>query len=385
MKIAMLTTTGDRCGIAAYTRALVGGLRTLEGVEVEVVPITEGKQPTEHYIAQAERLNAPDVDVVHIQHEYSFWGSVLPRRWGYWELRYLLKKPVVLTAHTTYSLEDLLHVKTERRPHRLLAKKLLLRNQAYREGVEIAPFATAVTIVHTIAARNELIARGAKKEYVLVVPSGIPDPLPAPTEGQAFRRQHGLEARRIVTLFGYVVPNKGYELMLETLPALPEDVTFVIAGSARNADMEPYLLRLRETIARSGQGHRVLITGYLSEEEVAEAMTASDLVLVPHTHAGNSYSVTLPLTYGRPILASDLDVFREIWQRVECMELFQANNTADFRVKLLALLENPERRAKLAVNAKKYAARFSWPKVAALTKKVYDFAEEVYSKGHHPH
>src|SRR5205085_1522177 len=99
MKIAMLTTTGEKCGIANYTRALVAGLDTLPDVQVEVIPITPGKQPTEHYIEQAKQLNAPDVDIVHIQHEYGFWGSVLPNRWAYWEMRYLIEKPVVLTAH----------------------------------------------------------------------------------------------------------------------------------------------------------------------------------------------------------------------------------------------------------------------------------------------
>src|SRR5207248_378337 len=142
MNIAMLTSVGERCGIAAYTRALVEGLRTLEDTCVHVVPILEGKQPREHYVAQAEELNAPSVDVVHIQHEHSFWGGILPGRSAYWDLRYLINKPVVLTAHTTYSLAELLKVKTERRPHKWLAKQLLLRNAAYRDSVEIAPFVT---------------------------------------------------------------------------------------------------------------------------------------------------------------------------------------------------------------------------------------------------
>jgi glycosyltransferase involved in cell wall biosynthesis len=384
MKVAMVTTVGEHCGIAAYTRALIEGLRTLPDIEVEVVPITEGKQPTAHYVAQGERLNAGDIDVVHIQHEHSFWGGVLPRSSAFWELRYLIKKPVVLTAHTTYSLAELLRLSTERRPLQKLVKRLLLRNTAYRESVEIAPFITAMTIVHTAAARNELIARGANPNYVTIVPSGVPEPLPAPTEGEAFRSRFHLEGRRPITLFGYIAPNKGYELTLEILPSLPEEVVFVIAGGPRNADMEPYAAQLKTSIAQSGLSERVVITGFLSDLEVAEAMAAGEIVLAPHTQATNSYSVTIPLAHGRAILASDLDCFREIEARIDCLELFHAGEASDYRTKLLRLLEDGDRRERLAAGARRYAQRFSWPRVAASTKRVYEDAHRVYSAGHHP-
>lgn len=384
MKIAMLTTAGERCGIASYTRALIAALETLPDTEVVVVPITEGKQAKEHYLTQAEQLNAPDVDVVHIQHEHSFWGGILPGKSAYWELRYLIKKPVVLTAHTTYSLAELLKVASERRPHKWLAKQWLLRNRNYRDSVEIAPFVTAMTIVHTAAARKALIARGAGADNVHIVPTGIPSPEPAPTGGAAFREKYNLQNRRLITLFGYIAPNKGYELTLEILPSLPDDVTFVIAGGVRSQGEEAYHAQLQEAIARSGQAHRIVVTGFLSETDVAEAMEASEIVLAPHTIATGSYSVTIPLTHGRPVLASDLDCFREIHARMDCLELFRAGDPADYRAKLTALLHNPQRQAQLSEAARRYAERFSWKRVAEMTRKIYQQAIAVYGKGHKP-
>jgi glycosyltransferase involved in cell wall biosynthesis len=384
VKIAMLTTVGDRCGIAYYTRALVGALEALPDTQVEVIPIHEGKQPAEHYKEQAERFNAPDVDVVHIQHEHSFWGGILPRSSAYWQMRYLIQKPVVLTAHTTYTLAEMLKVKTERRPHKRLIKQLLLLNKNYVDSVQIAPFTTAYTMVHTAAARNALIERGAKPGYVTIMPTGIPAPLPAPTGGQSFRERFGLERRRLITLFGYITPNKGYELTLDLMPSLPPEVTFVIAGGTRAADTEPFRAELEARIARSGLADRVLVTGFLTDEEVAEAMEASEIVLAPHTQATGSYSITLPLTHGRPILASDLDCFREIHARMDCIELFRAGDLAHYRERLLGLLCDPQRQATLAANARRYAQRYSWPRVAAMTRKVYATAIEIYqSRSHH--
>jgi glycosyltransferase involved in cell wall biosynthesis len=384
MNIAMLTSVGERCGIASYTRALVEGLRTLPDTVVEVVPITEGKQAREHYVAQADLLNAAHIDVVHIQHEHSFWGGILPGKSAFWELRYLIKKPVVLTAHTTYSLAELLKVKTERRPHKWLVKQLLLKNTAYRDSVDISPFVTAMTIVHTAAARRELIERGANPNSVQIVPTGVPKAQPAPTGGRAFRERFNLQGRRIVTIFGYIAPNKGYELTLDILPRLPEDVVVVIAGGARVAGEEPYAERVNGLIARSGQASRVVVTGFLSDEDVAEAMEASDLVLAPHTWATGSYSVTLPLTHGRPVLASDLDCFHEIAGRMDCLALFKAGDAADYTERLLALLADPARREQLATGARAYAERFSWPHIAAMTRRIYDQTIAVHARGHRP-
>ncbi len=384
MKIAMLTSTGERCGIASYARALVSGLESLPEVEVVVEPIVEGKQTKSHYLEQAERLNAADVDVVHIQHEHSFWGGILPGKSAYWELRYAIKKPVVLTAHTTYSLSELLKVETEKRPLQKLVKRLLIKQERYRDSVETAPFVTAITLVHTAAARRQLIGRGADPNFIHIIPTGIPAPLPAPLHGIEFREKHGLLKNRVLSIFGYIAPNKGYELTLEILPTLPEDAVLVIAGGTRVEGEKGYADELKGLIERKGLSKRVVITGFLKEEEIPEAMAATDLALVPHLWATGSYSVALPITHGKPILASDADCFREIQARTDCLELFPAGDANAYREKTLFLLANPERRVALAEGTKRYAQRYSWDRVAEMTLKVYRETVGIYSKSHKP-
>lgn len=369
MKIAMLTTVGQRCGIASYSAQLVASLRALPDTDVQVVPIDVGEQPPSHYEMQARELNAPGVDVVHIQHEFSFWGFPTPAQSRFAELRRLIRRPVVLTAHTTLSLSAIFPTASERNPFRWLAKKRLLANRDYRRSVEVATFDADATIVHTEAAQSEFVRRGL--ERVFVVPMGVPAPLPAADGGAAFRDRYGLHGKRVLTLFGYVTPNKGYAMVLETLPALPPDVVFVIAGGARRPVEEPCVEQVKRQIAGAGVQERVVVTGYLSDEDVAAAMQATDLALVPHTQATNSYSVTLPVSHGRPTLASDLACFREMASRGDCLELFESGNTRDFRRKVLALLDDPARLRQLAANAAQYAEQFTWEHVAATTREVY--------------
>lgn len=362
----MLTSVGDRCGIAAYTRSLVRALDEFADVTVE--PIEVGRQPVEHYQAQAEQLNR--ADVIHIQHEHSFWGGIMPNHSAYWNLRYLLKKPVVLTAHTTTSLRDLLKVPTERRPIHRIAKELLIRRRAYRESVEIAPFITGRCIVHTREGGEELIARGANGKYIHVIPGGVPDALQAPTNGERFRAL-ARPGDRIVSLFGFIAPNKGYELTFEAMESLAPDVFLLIAGGARNEEMIPYEQRIRALIQAHGLDERVYVTGHLTEEEIADAMAASDVVVAPHTQATGSYSIMVPLSYGKAIVASNLACFREIQERVPCMELFRAGESDDFSRVLTRVLGDDERRAGMERQAADYARTHSWREVARKTVEVY--------------
>ncbi len=378
MKIAMLTSVGDKCGIAAYTSKLIAALQRLPRIEVVVIPITPGKQPLEHYQEQAKLLNADDIDLVHVQHEHSFWGGVLPGYSAFWEIRYLIRKPIVLTAHTTYTLAHMLRLPTEKRPHIWLAKKLLTLRKRYRDSVDTAPFATAYTIVHTLEAGQELVARGVLPQHMAVIPAGVPETVPATSNGSEFRRKYGLEGKRVLTTFGYIAFNKGYELTLEILPTLPKDTAFVIAGGLRTEDMEPYKAALEAQIQSKGLEGRVVITGYLTEEEIAEAMAGTDIVLVPHTEATGSYSVTIPIAYGKAILSSDLACFREIQGRHPCLDLFHAGDREDYRAKLEALLANPTHQKELEIGSQEYAEKFSWDAIAKVTVKTYRDAMEAY-------
>jgi glycosyltransferase involved in cell wall biosynthesis len=280
----------------------------------------------------------------------------------------------VLTAHTTLPLRAIFPTRSERNPFRWLKKKRLVSNDSYRRSVEVATFDNDATIVHTDAAREEFVRRGVPAERVHIIPMGIPAPVPAHSERNAFRERYGLHGKRLLTLFGYVTPNKGYELVADVLRGLPADVMLVIAGGARRPVEEQYVQHLEKHLREIGVEKRVVVTGYLTDEEVADAMKAADIALAPHTHATNSYSVTLPVTYGRPTLASDLACFREMAERGECLELFRSGDRDDFRAKVLALLDDQHRCRQLEENALRYTQRFAWRNVAAMTRDIYQVA-----------
>ncbi len=387
MKIAMLTPQGTGL-ISAQTETLISQLRAMPETDVEVVPIERGRQPIAHYREQAERFNAPDIDVVHIQHDQGAWGNTLRRRGSaYWELRFLIKKPVVLTAHDTRSLEEMLGSGSKRPPHIRLLNSLLLRDEKFRDGVDIAPFSTAITIVQTAEERTELIRRGAKPGYVFIVPNGIP---PAPlitTEKAEFSAKYGLKGRRLIVWRGNVT-----DFNIDFLPmfaSLPPDVTLVILLPEGKTTAEPVTGRNVQAAGQDIDGNteaepvRLLWLYGLDEAATAAAMTAAEIVIVPEAQGIATYPISLPIALHRPILAPDNAAYREIAARTDCLDLYKEGNAFDCGTKIQALLDNPLRRTKLCVNAERYAKRFSVTVTAALTRKVYAAAIDVFNSGPH--
>lgn len=372
MNLAMWTSWETRCGIAAYTASLVEELRRLD-VAVDVVPVPYTDRDPAGMTAALERLNA--ADLVHVQHEYTFWGGVAPLASSLPQYLRRLQRPYVITAHTVFTAAELLRLDVETRPRQRLAKRLLAAYGPYRASVEREPFRrAAAVIVHTVAARERMLRRGLRPERVHVLPAGIPEPygepLP-PEEVEAMRDRFGLRGSRVMTVFGYVNPDKGYETALEALAALPPAVKLLIAGGTRVEHERAYLDLLRERIRARGLEARVAITGYLEERQVAAAMALSDLVLVPHTAANGSYSVMVALSYGKPVLASDLACFREIAEAGGCVELFPPGDDRMLADRAGFLLASARTRADLAAAAREYAAGRRWSSVAEKTLAIY--------------
>src|SRR5260370_14474282 len=66
------------------------------GVEVQVVRGTFDSLTRAQQAALGARLN--DADVIHVQHEYAYWGGMAPDT-GYFAFMAALRRPVVMTVH----------------------------------------------------------------------------------------------------------------------------------------------------------------------------------------------------------------------------------------------------------------------------------------------
>ncbi|NTV53216.1 MAG: glycosyltransferase, partial [Candidatus Firestonebacteria bacterium] len=302
MKIAMLTSWQEACGIADYAAALVAALRAR--VEVEVVSLAHGQTEAAYFRRLAQACNR--ADLVHVQHEYIFFGKRTPWAYRWPDLIRALRVPYVVTSHTW--LKPAQGGPGWKRSARRL-RDALVRGTGWSAYLEAGQFKGAAGIItHTRAHRGFLIRAGLSGEKIQVLPQGIPAGFPRGVADRARRRWQ--LTGPVVTLFGFLNPAKGHELALAAWEQMPRDAVLVIAGRAFSERERDYARRL-EQLARQ-KGERVRWTGYLEEPDLADLLAATDVVLMPYVHATASYALSLALATGRPVLASDLAPFREI-------------------------------------------------------------------------
>jgi glycosyltransferase involved in cell wall biosynthesis len=344
-------TGPERCGIAHYTEALVRAMPP--DVKVEVIRGNFDSHTREQYAALGARLN--DADLVHVQHEYAYWGGMGPGT-GYFAFMAAVRRPVVMTVHEldsravgTRGLPGPLERAYKRRFNRRM-----FRHPAIRRW-----------LTHSADVTVALVSLGVPKASVETVPMPVPAALPAPCMREA-KAALGLEGRRVLTIFGFLARRKGYDVALEALARLPEDVALLAAGSVHGADHTAPDEELRALAERMGVGSRFRITGYLSEAEIPIVLGATDLFLAPFREMTGSASLALGQAYGCPILASDLPALRECGAA-----LFPSGDAAALAAAAARLLQRPEERAQLSAAARAIAARHSFAALAERTVAIY--------------
>jgi glycosyltransferase involved in cell wall biosynthesis len=368
LKVWMLAPTRERCGIGDYTRLLVNGLRELPEIEeVTLVSTPEGAvrsstiSALKHYLSDEQtfhalghRLNGGDV--VHIQHQYFFYGGVAPHKNHFAALLNAVRIPVVMTVHEVADggatgWKRALIAFTNRRN---------FRHPVIRH-----------IIVHTQADLEKLCSMGIDKARMTVIPVGVPPVGPLPNR-EAAQTALGIGGKRVLLMFGFLSTKKGHRVALEALKGLPDDCVLVFAGERHPDDPSDYVGRLKESIAAYGLERRVLITGYLPEDRIPDVMAAADVALAPFIQSSGSASLAHLLASGLPVVASDIPPHRELLaQSPGSLALFPDGNAAALREQIVALLHDAVLRNSLSAGAGRFCMDRSYAQVARRTMDVY--------------
>lgn len=366
LRVTMHSTTVEACGVADYTRDLIAGLDGSVGVEV--VPIEGAGASPLAALSMARRLSA--ADLTHIQHNYGFWGrGSLGYRVVLETLQRAISVPIVLTAH---SVRPPLPRQWDGTVKRAVIKALGLHEFMDRGTFRFA----ARIIVHSRRHLQRLVERGIPRARLVELMPGVPDvTIPPGSAVATLQSTWDLEGKRVLGLFGFIQPNKNYELAVRALAHLPEDVVLLIAGGVRTAGEEWYGAKLRELIRSLGMERRVRITGFLPAQARAVALGAVDLFVLPYAADDSvSYSARLCLAHAKPLLASAVDSFAELQERYRCVELFATDDPAELAAQIGSLLADEARRQGLVDGARRYGRERSWRRVAAETIDVYGAA-----------
>ena len=163
---------------------------------------------------------------------------------------------------------------------------------------------------------------------------------------------------------------KGLAVLLEALPEIARtipDVRILVAGPG---DEESILKGLDASITS-----RIHFLGRLTEEQKADFFKSIDVYVAPNIR-GESFGIILAeaMAGGAPILASDIQAFRDLLQDGKYGALFQNESSGDLAKKCIELLSDAELRERLSSSGFEHALTFDWKSVASQILDVYEVA-----------
>jgi phosphatidylinositol alpha-mannosyltransferase len=117
---------------------------------------------------------------------------------------------------------------------------------------------------------------------------------------------------------------------------------------------------------------RVILLGQVSDADRVRMLHSVDVFCAPNT-GGESFGYVLveAMASGAPLVASDIDAFRQVLRGGEAGELFTTGDPAALAAAAGRLLDDPARRAALAAAASAAVREFDWSVIARDVVRVY--------------
>lgn len=121
-------------------------------------------------------------------------------------------------------------------------------------------------------------------------------------------KELGLDpSKKYLLFFGFIRDYKGLDLLLEAMNDLKEDVHLIIAGEVYGS-----FTKYQEIIDRDDLSSRVhLFDNYISDDEVTQYFSASDVCILPYKGATQSGITAISHHFEVPVIATDVGGLKE--------------------------------------------------------------------------
>jgi starch synthase len=191
--------------------------------------------------------------------------------------------------------------------------------------------------------------------------------IPERSENKYFLEQKGIIPNNYILALGRFVPEKGLHDLLEAFKHIEGNCQLVIAGDADHATK--YSRNLKRM---SAENERVILTGFITGEELNQVFSHARLFVMPSYHEGLPISLLEAMSYDLPVLVSDIPANREINLRRE--RFFKCGDIFELREKLLLLLDKGLPEEEMKEYQRQIVEKYNWREIADQTVNVYEKA-----------
>lgn len=204
------------------------------------------------------------------------------------------------------------------------------------------------------------IVRGRHRVATTLIPNGVElRDLPS-TDGTL--RQYGLTKKNYVLLVSRLVAEKRHlDLIAAFRRAQLEGWKLVLVGACDHPDEYQ-----RSVIAAAGDDPDVVMAGFQSGLSLRELYTHAGAFVLPSSHEGLPIAMLEALSFGLPVLASDIPANLEVGLPAE--QYFRLGDVDELAHKLRAVAANA---LQCVVGREWVAERYDWRNIARQTMAVY--------------
>jgi len=219
--------------------------------------------------------------------------------------------------------------------------------------------ASAVICVSRMTAAVAAERYAVRPEKIAVVYNGI--------DTSARRKSTSAMTRRekVVLFLGRLTMQKGPEYFLtvaKRVLTLMDNVKFIVAGSGD---------RFHSTVNRAsemGIGHKVLFTGFLRGDDVAQAFGRADLYVMPSVTEPFGIAPLEAISHGVPVIISKSSGVSEVLEHALKVDFWDIEEMAN---KIVAVLRHPPLARTLREHALAEIRQMTWEKAAGECLAVY--------------
>jgi len=168
-------------------------------------------------------------------------------------------------------------------------------------------------------------------------------------EQAAAREQLGWQPEtHYLLFFGLIKQVKGLDILLEAMPDFPANTHLIIAGRPWKEDFSRY----SELIQKKGLQNRVTcLLHYIDDAKRDLLFKASNMLIAPYKHIYQSGTILMAMSYGLPVVTSDLEPNKEFINDGQNGSLFESKNPDDLARAVSQLFEQPELSSQYAINS----------------------------------
>ena len=371
MKILHIAPGGTTCGIATYTANLIKYFGDDSDHSHDLYPLPPKSElanlsKSEMALWSKEVIAASEgYDFIHLQNEFGLFAGPgdMPFALNVFLdiLKGLIKRglklavtfhsePMFLRAMGALNFEN----KKCARIWKKTAKLFTKRNNC-------------IAILHTPLSENIFKETGFKNTCVIT--HGVLE--------RSFDKRRQLKRSTdsiVLSLFGYISNYKGHEFALSVLELLPPNFKLSIVGGRHPESSGEEIGRLLKLATEMGLIDRVLISGWVSPEEADFHQQNADICLAPYQtqELSASGAITWSLTSQKPVIASNVNAFRDINRHSQCMLLCHPHDRLEWIWAIKKVVENHQFSNRIVRNAKNYCDKYSWTNTSLRHLKLYE-------------